>query len=163
MKAGIVIEALRNHYRPVISQGYLSSRWAFFSELKLSVGWAGIAGAPHNGDQRIDAWAMDTWPSGRFRKLAFEVKTSRADFRREVLQPAKRLAAMEVSNQFYFVVPAELVTPEEIPEDCGLMWVGPKGGIHQQKVAPRRPCAPLPEGFVAMVLRRGAGEKIVRR
>lgn len=162
VKASVVIEALRHRYGPVVSQGYVVPRWAFFTELKLSVGWAGMGRTPRNGDQRIDAWAMDTWPSGKFHKLAFEVKVTRSDFRREIFKPAKRLAAMDVSNQFYFVVPEDLVKPGEVPEDCGLLWVDPRGKIQEQKAAPRRSCGPLPEGFVAMVLRRAAGEKSVR-
>lgn len=158
----MVIQALRHRYRPVVSQGYVLPRWAFFEEVKLSVGWAGHGRIPRNGDQRIDAWVMDTWPSGNFLKTAFEVKTSRADYHRELAKPLKRLAAMEVSNEFYFVVPADLVQPDEVPRDCGLMWVGPRGKIQERKVAPRRSCGPLPEGFLAMILRKAAGEKRVR-
>lgn len=135
------------------------SRYAFFTEVKLSVGWAGHGPAPRNGDQRIDAWVMDTWPGSNLRKTAFEVKVSRSDFKRELAQPDKRLAAMGVSNEFYFVVPATLVEPSEVPEGCGLLWVDVSGRLHEQKAAPRRSCGPLPEGFVAMLLRKAVHGK----
>ena len=159
MKADKIIEALRNRYGPVQSQGRTVPRWAFFEEVKLSVGWAGAQGMARNGDHRVDAWAMDTWASSKFNKVAFEVKVSRSDFKRELAQPKKRLGAMAVSNQFYFVVPAALVEPSEVPEDCGLLWVDVNGKVHEQKKAPLRSSNPLPAGFMAMILRRAAGEK----
>jgi hypothetical protein len=97
---------------------------------------------------------MDTWASSGFNKVAFEVKVSRYDFTKEMDNPNKREAAMSVSNQFYFVTPAALVQANEIPEDCGLMWVDVTGRVLQRKVAVRRPCNALPTSFIAMLLRR---------
>lgn len=54
-----------------------------------------------------------------------ELKTSRADFRRELDQPAKAEAWWPYCNRFWIVSPHETVTPpEELPEGWGLMVPG---------------------------------------
>jgi hypothetical protein len=58
------------------------------------------------------------------KRVCYEVKTSRADFLSELKRPLKRTIGMRYSNEFYFVTPAELVTPSEIPPECGLVEAG---------------------------------------
>lgn len=54
-----------------------------------------------------------------------ELKTSRADFRREIDQPAKAEAWWPYCNRFWIVSPHESVTPpEELPDGWGLMVPG---------------------------------------
>jgi hypothetical protein len=54
-----------------------------------------------------------------------ELKTSRADFRREIDQPAKAEAWWPYCNRFWIVSPHESVTPPgELPEGWGLMVPG---------------------------------------
>jgi hypothetical protein len=57
------------------------------------------------------------------KRVCYEVKTSRADFLFELKRPLKRRIGMRYSNEFYFVTPAELVTPSEIPPECRLLVV----------------------------------------
>ena len=49
------------------------------------------------------------------RRICYEVKTSRADYLDELKHPLKRRIGMRYSNEFYFVTPADLVKPAEIP------------------------------------------------
>lgn len=93
-------------------------QWVFFEELRVGTGYG--AGA----EQRIDAWAMNLYPSKQLARIAFEVKISRSDFLREMTQPQKRRAAMFVANQFYFVTPPGLIKPSELPMEAGLIEVG---------------------------------------
>lgn len=69
--------------------------------------------------RRIDVLAIA--PQGK-QVVAFEIKTSIADFRNELKNPEKRMAVMRNCTQFYFVTPFNLVRPEDIPDDCGLLW-----------------------------------------
>ena len=120
-----------------------SPRWIWFKELSVRTSF---------NPQRIDLWVMDTW--GRMNAIAYEVKISRGDFRRELAKPDKREAAMAVSNQFYFATPSGLVVPSEVPEGCGLVEV--HGGIVKVVVpAPRRAISPPGWEFFASVGRRG--------
>lgn len=66
----------------------------------------------------------------------FEIKMSRpdflADFRKSSDEGEKHLLLMSgklVTNNFTFVCPTDLIKPDEIPEQYGLIYVSPKGGI----------------------------------
>lgn len=47
-------------------------------------------------------------------RVGYEVKISRSDYRRELLQPDKRMRNVEWCNAFYFAVPRGLLTADEI-------------------------------------------------
>ena len=96
----------------------LPSEWLFFRELRVGT-------SRHNGErQRLDAFALNTLPHTAMKRVCYEVKTSRSDFLAELKQPIKRRIGMRYSNEFYFVTPACLVKPSEIPSDCGLVEAG---------------------------------------
>lgn len=132
----------------------------------------------------VDVFAIGVWRSAKAKGLpgagkdcrnptvAYEVKVSRADFRREVNGyepgagaswrtrpvlpwPHKAHFALERSNYFLFATPAGLLKPEEIerrerPEDGGL-WLPPEAGLIEvtdagcivRADAPLRECRPL--------------------
>lgn len=102
----------------VLAGYHAGDEWAFFKELAIGTGFG--RGVP----QRLDAWAMHLWPSHHYTRWTFEVKISRGDFLRELAQPLKRRPGLLYSNLFYFVTPAGLVKPAEIPAECGLIEVG---------------------------------------
>lgn len=52
----------------------------------------------------------------------YEIKVSRGDF----LQDNKWHLYLQYCNEFYFVVPAGLITKEEIPENAGLIYYYPE-------------------------------------
>jgi hypothetical protein len=113
VQAHEVIEVLRRRYRDA------DGEWLFFTEA-----W------------RIDAYAVRCWAGGiGHRRVAMEVKVSRSDFLSEIRKPAKRANALDVSHEFYFVTPYALVRPDEVPDECGLMFV--KDG--RTKIAKRAP------------------------
>jgi hypothetical protein len=94
------------------------AEWLFFRELKLGTG-------RRNGSmQRLDAFALNTLPHTAMKRVCYEVKLSRADFLAELRHPLKRRVGMRYSNEVYFVTPAAMVTPAEIPPECGLVEVG---------------------------------------
>lgn len=87
--------------------------WIFIEEAPVGTGSLAT--------NRIDAYAISCWPSAQNKRIAYEVKVSRADFMNEKKNPAKRRPAMLLSNQFYFATPKGLLKVEEIPVDCGLI------------------------------------------
>lgn len=89
--------------------------WVCFPELRLGTGYGG------KWEQRIDLFALSCYPSRGLQSIAYEVKASRSDYLREVKEPEKRRAAMELSNLFYFATPPGLLQSEELPPDCGLV------------------------------------------
>lgn len=110
-------------------------------------------GYSHGEASKIDAFYMACRPSENFKRIAYEIKISRADFLREIKEPRKRRAALRVSNQFYFVTPADLVRTEEIPLECGLMELGPHG-LYEKVNAPFRDGLPASWHFFAAFARR---------
>lgn len=80
----------------------------------------------------------------KYPRVGYEVKVSRADYRKELRNPHKRAQAVANTHAFYFAVPAGLLRPDEItargpagyddaagflwvPEDVGLVVVDGRG------------------------------------
>ena len=137
--------------------------WLFFPELRLGTGYA----LRCNGrkvlsevESRIDAFAMNCYPSKRCQRVAYEIKMTRSDFIREIRQPLKRRPAMLLTNLFYFVAPDGVLAVEDIPAECGLLVVKdkPTGYTHcslkETVPAPWRDTGPAPWHFVAALGRR---------
>jgi hypothetical protein len=126
---------------------YPAGEWAVVYELAKGTGWAGQ-------DGRIDAAAFNCWPSKGFHRLAFEVKRSRGDFMRELERPAKREWVEKNFHQTWFVVPAGLIKPEEVPESWGLL-VATKEGAELRKVkqAMHREIGAMPEALALSAIR----------
>jgi hypothetical protein len=94
------------------------AEWLFFRELRVGTG------RQNSGAQRVDAFALNTLPHMAMKRVCYEVKTARGDFLAELKQPLKRRIGMRYSNEFYFVTPACLVSPAEVPPECGLVEAG---------------------------------------
>jgi hypothetical protein len=94
------------------------SEWLFLRELRVGTGYR------NQSAQRVDAFALNCLPHQGMKRVCYEVKTSRADFLSEIKQPLKRRIGMRYSNEFYFVTPAGLLAPSEVPVECGLIEVG---------------------------------------
>lgn len=133
----------------LLHEKYGADPWFYTSEVPNGTGLRRDA-------RTIDGLAVNVWPS-QFRILAFEVKVSRADFLNDVKTPAKRAPFVEACSEFYYVTPHGLVAPEEVPEECGLMYAQNGGRVVTKKVAQQRKV----EGavplwlFLAMTRKRG--------
>ncbi|MBP8000995.1 MAG: hypothetical protein KA314_09305 [Chloroflexi bacterium] len=124
--------------------------WAIFPELNIGTG--------AKGGRWIDLWAVNMYPSKGNIKIAYEIKASRSDFLRELEDPLKRSGAEAWSNECYFVAPAGLISPKELPEGWGLIELT-LSGLRKKVAAPYREVR-LTEPFIYSVLRRtGRTEK----
>jgi hypothetical protein len=101
--------------KKAIRRKHEGENWELFEELGNSTGM--------NRERSIDVFALDTWPSGGFARVAYEVKISRSDFLRELREPAKRRSALLYATAFYFAVPKGLVRLDEVPVEAGLFEV----------------------------------------
>lgn len=173
MTAAEVVKLLQRHHAATPGLNGVKP-WVTIPELRIGTGFIryniGAKGRtsmemrkahdPHhdpadNPEARIDLFAMDTRPSKSFRRIAYEVKVSIADFRSEVNNPDKRAAAMAVTNQFTFAVPEGLViAPADVPDDCGLVVVKADGRLSRSKPAPWRDVGDPPVSFLASIARR---------
>lgn len=79
-------------------------------ECKIGSSWS-------NGKHRIiDLWCMaKSWAHPR--TIAFEIKVSRNDFLRDI----KWQDYLAYCTEFYFVSPPDIIAPDELPPEAGLM------------------------------------------
>ena len=108
-------------------------------------------GRTYKGRQsRIDAIAIKPAYS-KLQVWGYEVKVSRGDF----LQDEKWHAYLEMCNSLYFVCPHGVIGKDEVPEQCGLMYVTKNGRILRTvKKAPYRPVKFRPEFFMGMIFNK---------
>lgn len=102
----------------VIARFHSAREWLLWTEVAMTTG------ARNSGF--VDAFVIHQWPTGTYRRVAYEIKVSRADFLREIKAPMKRRPGLCWSNEFYFVTPPGLVRPDEVPPECGLREVVPQ-------------------------------------
>lgn len=117
--------------------------WVYAEEVRVATGFE---------QQSIDAFALHTWPTKRDLRVAYEIKVSTNDLRRELAQPWKCSAAVALSNQFYLVVGPEVKVPVDLPPEWGVMVV--QGGrLVATRRAPRRDTDPPPYSFMLSLAR----------
>ena len=82
-----------------------------FEELRLSSGFS--------MPSRVDLWAINVAPSSGNAADSYEIKISRADFRRD--NHKKQRGARLFSDRFWFIAPVGIIPHEEIPDWAGLI------------------------------------------
>lgn len=103
-------------------------------------------------EQRIDAFALHTWPSKKYRRVAYEVKVSRTDLKRELDRPFKCAAALALSNEFYLVCDEEVdIAGFSLPQEWGIMRFS--GSIRTTVRAPWRDTPLPPYSFMLSLAR----------
>jgi len=113
-KTEAILEALKQRHRNEI--------WCL--ELAMS-----------SGARRCDFWVLHPHASKGYRAVAYEVKVSRSDYKRET--PQKQRDARLFSDEFYYVTPPGLLKPEEIPDWAGLIEISEDNWRYISR-APRR-------------------------
>lgn len=108
----------------------LSRRYAiggpnlFLTEVKTGPTWYAEPGEL----LKIDAMAIRrSWKTPKI--TAFEVKVSRSDFKADKKWPGY----LEYCHAFYFACPDGLISPDELPEGIGLMWINKHGVANIKK------------------------------
>jgi hypothetical protein len=101
MNAAEILEAMIAECDPTMI-------WA--SELALS-----------SGARRCDFWTLAPCQSKGYAATAYEIKVSRADYRRDT--PEKQREARLFSDRFYYVTPPALIQPAEVPDWAGLIEI----------------------------------------
>ena len=90
--------------------------------------------------RRIDFWTLHPQEGKGHCATAYEIKVSRQDFKRD--SAMKQREARLYSDQFYYVTPAGLVSPDEIPDWAGLQeWNGERFTfkVHAPKLSKSAP------------------------
>ncbi len=135
-----------------------------FRELRMSSGFEMLS--------RIDFLAINVAPSTGNRIEAYEIKVSRADFKRD--DHRKQRGARLVSDKFWYIAPKGVIPHEDVPDWAGLIEVEwkaakyrPEPWLHLKKIipAPKRDKDAPSWGLVVSLLRNaeksGEGEKFL--
>lgn len=137
--------------------------WVYATEVATSTGTTRYNHGGNGGLRVIDAFAMNTWPSKQYQRIAYEIKVSKSDLEKELAEPTKRAQAVYLSDYFYFALAPGLY--ESLPRDaffeCGVIVVHEDGTIekvHKPTTHKNDPAWPMPEWFVASFLRRARDE-----
>jgi hypothetical protein len=106
------------------------------------------------GGRRCDFWTLHPHRSKGYLAEAYEIKASRADFKRE--DDAKQRDSRLYSDRFWYVAPIGIIKPDEVPVWAGLQeWNGER--LIAKVPAPHRDKdAPSWELVVSMI--RNCGE-----
>lgn len=100
--------------------------------------------------KRIDAIAMKVGYT-KLQLWGYEIKVSRRDF----VQDEKWHDYLDMCNSLYFVCPHGVITKDEVPAQCGLMYVTKNGSmIRTVKKAPYRKVEYRPTYFMGMIFNK---------
>lgn len=133
-----------------LADRYCDSRqWFFLTQVRSSTGSA---------NRTADAMAFNMYGSTGYEILGFEIKVSRSDFLSEMKDMSKSDEIMGYCDKWYLVVPdAKIVQDGELPKNWGLLVL--KDGKLAQKVrAIQTKREPIPDYFLASILRRSGDE-----
>ena len=84
------------------------------------------------GGETPDAIGFTSWHS-----IMIECKASRSDFRRDADKACRRRGG-GMGNERYFLAPADMLKPEEMPEGWGLLEMEEGGKVRMRKNATSR-------------------------
>jgi hypothetical protein len=104
---------------------YPSPTYSFLTQVRNGTGYAREA-------RTADAMAMSLWPSRGLDLYGFEVKVSRTDWMKELMQPDKADAIAQYCDYWYLVIgDPDIVQQGELPKTWGLIIPDKKKGLRQ--------------------------------
>lgn len=120
----------------------------FVTHVRDSTGFSGRGGT-------IDAMSMGLWPSRGLHLQAYEIKCSRADWLRELKQPAKAEWVHQHVHRFWLVVSdKDFVHDGELPQGWGLLAPqGRRGLVQVVEAAFNEEPEPISMKFLASIMR----------
>lgn len=121
-------------------------------ELALMFEVANATGA--GGTRYADAIAMGLWPSRGLHIHGYELKVSRSDWRKELINPSKADEIGKYCDYWWVVTPPDIVKEGELPETWG-HYEAIDGKLVKKVAAVKNEyAAPLTRPFLAALLRR---------
>lgn len=138
MKTSELKAILKAHHAP--------HEWALMFEVANATG----AG----GHRYADAIAMGLWPSRGLHIHGYELKVSRSDWRKELINPSKADEIGKYCDYWWVVTPPDIVKEGELPETWG-HYEAIDGKLVKKVAATKNEfVAPLTRPFLAALLRR---------
>lgn len=111
-----MLSLLRKRYSAKSGNG---PEWAYIEKVRDAPGF--------DATRTADAMALGLWQSRGCELHGFEIKISRADWRRELADPAKADSWHGVVDRWWIVAPRGVVPRNELPSTWGLLETGARG------------------------------------
>lgn len=134
------------HIIQSLSAKYKLPEYAFLTEVRNSVGFSSRV-------RTADAMAMSLWPSRGLYMTGFEVKVSRADWKKELEQPQKAEELARFCKMWFIACPDKMIDKDEVPLGWGLIHVKDDGGLRYVKPSPEHLCVEPTWMFFASLMR----------
>jgi hypothetical protein len=150
MTTGDLLAALRAHYVPPVDISQRRQGEAGEPDLLVEE-----VCAPRS-NRRCDLLRIGMWQSRGHRIIVHELKVSRADWLRELADPAKAEAWWPYCHEFWIVAPDGVVDPDELPDGWGLM-VPPASQRYRKFRVKKKATSKAPEltaGLMVEIARR---------
>lgn len=103
-----------------------------------------------------DAVAIGLWPSRGLDAHGFEVKVSRADWRKELADPAKAESVQTYCDFWWIVCPPGVISPGELPGNWGHIEAQGATRLVVKTGAPKLEAKPWDRKFFAAIARRAS-------
>ncbi len=140
--------------------------WVYLPQVRTKTGYSRTSGTDMDSERYLDAFAIHCHPSHGFRRVGYEIKVSRSDWLRELEDPRKRAQGYFLTHQFYYAFAPGVYKPgdgsvvtvrgkhwHDPLDGCGVLVVQEGGTITEERHATRREAWPMPDTFVASLLR----------
>jgi len=132
--------------------------WVYATEVRTAPGWLPSARwRPQHCLRTIDAFAIATWPSKHYWRVAYEIKVIRPDWLKELRMPDKSIQAQSLSNQFCFALGPGVYQEGDLPKvppGCGVWVWDTDWQIRCVRRAKKRDVEPMPIDFAVALMRR---------
>jgi len=141
-----------SHIKAALRMKYAAPQYAVLEEVRNATGRL----KKRNGKQPryADMLAMGLWPSSGLEILGFEVKTSRADWLKEISDEKKAVAVSQFCDRWYLVTNSEKIVKEgELPDGWGWLVVDEDYRVREVIQAPRRDSVQITREFLASLMR----------
>jgi hypothetical protein len=136
-----------------LAKKYAPPEYAFLTQVRNGTGCA------RRVDRTADALAFSLWPSRGLSVSGFEIKTSKADMKREIANPEKAEAIAQYCDYWWVVVPDNKVLDDlSVPPAWGVMICDNEEGTWVVREATKTPATPLDRLMVCAIMRRAQEE-----
>ncbi len=144
-----------SHIKAALRLKYAAPQYATLEEVRNATGRT--KRRQSSGPRYADMIAMALWPSLGLEIIGFEVKTTRADWLKEISDEKKAVAVQQYCDRWYLVVPhknyEKTVRDGELPATWGMLTVDDAGVVREIVVALKLDARPITRAFLASLMR----------
>lgn len=132
-----------------LGKRFCAPTFAFLPQVRNGVGFS------RKKDRTADAIAMGLWPSRGLDIHGFEVKVSRADWKKELADPSKSAEIQRFCDRWWIAISEEnIIAAGELPPTWGLMVLDKRGSMKVVREAPKLDAQPLDRLMMASLFRK---------